>query len=312
MNKKIIISMATFNRPAGLISVLDGIEKLALSDNYQLTIVVTDNSPDANAENYIHTRKKDYKWDLIYLHEKTTGISYARNTGLEHALDHDFDYIVFIDDDESPSTQWLQELLKVCEETSSMAVIGAVHARFQKPPPWWIIKGGYLNSPNYKDRQPVPNGYTTNAIVNMTAIKDMKLEFEHRYALTGGEDTLFFKTIQDHYGDILYAKEAITFEHIVPERAKLSSLMKYWYRTGNTEGIQQIIHSDNAIYQKLKVLSSGLGRMLIGTAIGIVTLPTLLFRQIYPFMSIRIVCRGLGYFVSVFGIEFQEYKNHNR
>ncbi len=309
---RIIISIATFNRPAGLAYVLDGIGRQKITEQHDVTVVVTDNSPDGNAGDFIESKKSTFCWELVYLHETTTGISYARNAGLNYGLTNDFDYLVFIDDDECPSEEWLYELVKVCEETDSPAAVGAVKPRFDERPPWWIIKAGYFETADQLDRTAVPNGYTTNAIVRISVIRELNLLFDPRFALTGGEDTLLFKEIQKGKGDILYARQAVTYETIVPARASLKALMKYWFRTGNTKGILRISADGNKRHQKTKILMSSLARIVTGIVMGLITLPALLFRQVYFFRFVRILCRGVGYFMSIFGVEYQEYKNHSR
>lgn len=310
--RKIAVSLATYNRPLGLERVLDGIETQEIPQYVSIRVIIVDNSDDANACSYIQHRSTTYRWRLSYHHELARGISFARNKGLEDALAVDDDYIAFIDDDERPHRNWIKELLNVAVETGAVAVLGTVKAVYQKPPPWWIAKGKFFGMGEFADREPIPIGYTTNALAQLSYIRALGLRFDPRYALTGGEDTLFFRTIRDNGGKTVFSVNAVTYEYIVPSRATLNHLLKYWYRSANTSGLISMQLESFSPQSRLKVVGGGLTRAVVGAFGAITTLPTLTFKQVLPFTFLRITCRGLGHIAAAFGITFEQYRHHNR
>lgn len=312
IDTRIVISIATYNRPSGLKTVLDGIEAQNVPKRVHLRVVIVDNSIDANAHEYVERRSRIYRWPLTYYHEAKRGISFARNKGLEVARHPKNDYIALIDDDEWPEENWIEELLHVAEDTNATAVIGAVRAKFQTPPPWWIISGRFLESPEFPDRSPISYGHTCNALVRLRSVRSLDLWFDSRYALTGGEDTVFFQILCNSGGKIVFAKNAITHECIVPSRATLTHFSKFWYRTGNTDAIIGIRSKNTNLWSRFWAIRRGLTRALIGTLGTIFTLPTLLFKRIYLFNYLRTALRGLGYLTAAFGMKFEEYRNHDR
>lgn len=308
----IAVTMATYNRPLGLETVLDGIEIQNVADSVKLQVIVVDNSPEANARDYVERRATGFRWPLSYHHEATRGISFARNRGLRAALDAGADYVAFIDDDETPHEHWLSELVKVAEETGAAGVLGAVQPRFERAPAWWITSGRFFGTPDLADRVSMPYGYTGNALVAVKCIRALDLQFDPRYALTGGEDTLFFKAIRDSGAKTLHARNALTYEIIVPARATLAYLVKFWYRTGNTDGIIELQSRNRQLITSLSVLGGGFGRAIIGAAGTLITGPALLFKRVYPLSWLRVTLRGLGRMSSAFGIVFEEYRDHRR
>jgi glycosyltransferase involved in cell wall biosynthesis len=310
--RRVAVSLATYNRPSGLQRVLDGIEAQDVPHNLGVRVIVVDNSGDANARHYAEQRAADYRWPLLYRHEARRGISYARNTGLEAVIDSGDPYVLFIDDDERPHEAWIAELVKVAEETGADAVFGAIQAKFERPPPWWIIEGGFLDTLDFVDRAPVPHCYTSNALVRTGVIREQQLRFDASYALTGGEDTLFFKKFRDGGGRTAFARHALTYEYIVPSRATLAHLVKFWYRTGNTDAIIRLGPDTATGQPRHRIVVHGLARIVGGLGGTLLTLPTLLIRRVHPFDFLRTAMRGFGYLAAAFGVKFEEYRHHKR
>ena len=309
---KIVVAAATFNRPKGLAALLDGLEAQDIPRNTLLRVVIVDNSGNANARAYVEERAARYRWPLTYHHENRRGIAYARNRGLQDAVETGDDYVAFIDDDERPRVDWISELLKVARETGAPAVIGAVKAAFEKTPPWWIGAGEFLNITHFPDRTAINYGHTTNALVELRFVRRLDLQFPPEYALTGGEDTVFFKAIRENGGATVFARNAITFEDIVPKRATFRALTKFWFRSGNTDGLIKLRSSGGTVRSLLSLLTHGITRTAAGALGTTLTTPSLLAKRAYPYTYIRVMCRGLGYLAAAAGVVYEEYRDHDR
>jgi succinoglycan biosynthesis protein ExoM len=308
----VVVTAATFNRPEGLAAMLDGVEAQGIPRHALLRVVIVDNSHDANARTYVERRAVEYKWPLTYHHERRRGIAFARNRGLRDAIEGGDRYVAFIDDDERPRPDWISELLKVARETGAPAVIGAVKAAFERTPPWWIQSGQFLDITHFPDRSPINYGHTTNALVELSCVRRLNIEFPAEYGLTGGEDTVFFKAIRDSGGHTVFARNALTFEDIVPKRASFRALVKFWFRSGNTDGLIKLRSNGGGVGTWLSVVTHGVSRTAAGALGATVTAPSLLAKRIYPFTCIRVMCRGLGYLASAAGLVYEEYRNHDR
>ena len=309
---RVVIAICTFNRPEGLSSVLNGVAHLDIDDyKIALRVIVVDNSEDANARDFILEASGSYRWPLTYHHEAQRGISFARNTALRDAVHGEDDYIAFIDDDEYPETGWITTLLEVAYKTDAAAVSGVVKARFAATPAWWIAKGNFFYGNDYPDQEPVCFGHTGNALVRLQDTRTMGLKFDPRFALTGGEDTLFFQEMRDAGGRTVFSRGAVVYENIVPERATLSWFAKRWYRSGDTDGRIILIRSGRPLGTALN-LSSGVVRVSVGAAGVLATVSLLLCRCVHMYRFMRIACRGAGFIWSVVGAPYEEYRIHDR
>jgi len=310
-NMRIAISIATFNRPRGLKAVLDGIEVQKLPDDINLRVVIIDNSLDGNAREYIDNRAKFYRFPLVYHNETRPGITYPRNRGIEDALDKNDDCIVFTDDDVLVDENWIKELYFVSVDTGAAAVSGAVKAKFKEKPLWWIEKGGFFEVLDLPDRQPVEYGHTTSSLVRLDCIRSLELRFDPFFSLTGGEDVAFFQAIRDAGGKTVFASNAIVYECIGSERLTLTWWIKRWYRTGNTEGLIEVREGKHSMVLPV-VFFKGILRAFMGMLGVLVTFPAQVVGRVDVFNHLRIMSRGLGFIASVFGITYEEYRNHKR
>jgi succinoglycan biosynthesis protein ExoM len=309
-NKRLVISIATFNRPNGLKAVLDGIEVQVIPDEVDLRVVIIDNSQDANARGYVDNRKQEYPFSLMYLNERGPGITYPRNRGIEEALKGKDDYIIFTDDDVLVDKNWINELFSVAEETEAAAVSGAVKAKYKREPPWWIEKGGFFEVVDLPDRQPVEYGHTTNSLVRVALLRELNLRFDPFFSLTGGEDTSFFQAIRDAGKKTVFSSNAIVYECIGPERLTLSWWLKRWYRTGNTEGLIELREGNR--FGTSVIFYKGMLRIIMGGLGSLVTLPILVIGKVDFYNHLRILSRGFGFLASVFGVAYEEYRDHKR
>jgi GT2 family glycosyltransferase len=102
----------------------------------QYRIVVVDNSPDAD-----FSLASAGRWsgapNLLWRHEKTAGLSNARNVATAAA---DTPVIAFLDDDALACPGWLEALLEAFERLGPQAHIigGLVRPRFAVPRPAWL------------------------------------------------------------------------------------------------------------------------------------------------------------------------------
>ena len=93
----------------------------------QPTVLVVDNDPDGGARE----TASQFGGGIAYVHEPTPGIAAARNRALAESVD--FDLLVFIDDDERPTTGWLTSLLATRLRTGADGVVGPVVSTFAAP-----------------------------------------------------------------------------------------------------------------------------------------------------------------------------------
>ena len=102
------------------------------------------------------------------------------------------DALVFIDDDEVPSPEWLKHLVACQQAYGADVVSGPVIPHFMSEVPQWISTREILRETSLRDRHGRCRwARTGNVLIRMEVFDRIGL-FDDRFALTGGEDSDFF------------------------------------------------------------------------------------------------------------------------
>lgn len=303
---RIAIAAATYNRPDGLAKLLDGLAVLVIPHGIEAWVVIVDNSAEGTAREQVEGRVAGFPFPLHYRHEPEPGITQARNAALADAVDRKADWIAFIDDDEWPEPDWLRVLASRRADGVS-AIFGSVLPVFESTPPRWIERSPFYEVKRAEDGAELETGHCGNCLIRLADVTACGLEFDAGYALSGGEDTLFFRELRRCAGTLVSAPGAIVRESVPASRMSLRWLMRRWERTGNTDS--RIALDESGGRARLKTLTSGLGRTAIGGAMAVATAPfALLGRAEVPAAKVRIMSRGIGFVRTALGTITQEYR----
>ena len=307
-HRRIAVGICTYHRPAGLAALLAALDRQRLgrlSDD-SVEIVVVDNSVAGDASAIWRSAGGTLRFDIEFNHEPRKGLAFARNAALAAALKPGITHIAFVDDDELPSPDWLASLVDALERRGTDAAIGPVLPVFETPPPFWlpVMAFGDLRT---HEQGLVDDGYTCNAIVLRSAIDAMSLAFDARFNDTGGEDTMFFRRLQDGGGRIAWAEEAVVFAPIPKQRMRPQWLWRRWYRTGDTEaslGRYDPASAKGRVHNLMRGLARvGAGSLRVAKAALWESWrkPGALVASFYT------LCRGAGLIASVGGARHKEY-----
>jgi succinoglycan biosynthesis protein ExoM len=306
--RRIAVCICTYHRPAGLAALLAALDRQrlgGLSDD-GIEIVIVDNSVAGDASATWQAAGRTLRFAIRFTHEPRKGLAFARNAALAEALKPGITHVAFVDDDELPSPDWLRSLVDTLERRGTDAAIGPVLPVFETPPPFWlpVMAFGDLRS---HDQGLVDDGYTCNAIVSRSAIDAMSLLFDARFNDTGGEDTMFFKRLQEGGGRIAWAESAVVFAPIPKHRMRAQWLWRRWYRTGDIEA--SLGRYDPASAKgRLHNLMRGLARLGAGSLRVAKAALWDSWRKPGAFVaSFYTLCRGAGLVASVAGARYKEY-----
>ncbi len=308
---RVTLCAATYQRPDGLRQLLGSVAKLRLPEVSELSldVVIVDNSADANAGSIVRRFAANYPWPLHYLSETQRGITFARNAALAKAESLSSDAVIFVDDDEYPDIGWLEALLKRWCESGAAAVLGAVQPVFPAGTPNWIVSGRFFETHSFEDGAALDDAHTANVLIDLRVLRRHGLVFDHRYALTGGEDTMLFRRLLDAGESIVYAADALVYETVPSSRTTLTWLMKRWYRTGNIEAALFRRGDQSSLWLRLGNLVRGLARVGVGSGLFLANLLVLGFgrreRIVRPLYTL---CRGFGILASTLGRDYHEYR----
>lgn len=298
----VVVAILTYRRPTDLTELLPLVLDQAEACDRAVDVLVVDNDPDAGAKELVEGFP-----GLRYEHEPQPGIAAARNRALRETGRAEL--IVFIDDDERPCAGWLDSLLGIYDASQPSAVVGPVVSSFAQEPSRWITQGCVF------DRRQLPTGTeidvaaTNNLLLDLEQIRNLGLEFDERFGITGGSDTLFTVQLRDRGGRMVWCQEAVVTDVVPAERATRGWVLRRAYRSGNGWSRVQLAMAGSgvgrfrtrcvlAVQGAVRVLGGGI-RWLIGVVTGS------LGRRA---RAMRTIVRGAGMLTGLSGLVYAEYR----
>lgn len=304
----VAVCICTFRNPEGLRALLQGLDTQQLESvrDAELTVAVVDNDADGSAAQVLKSYAATGRFRLHSMTQPKRGLSSARNSALDLAFDSQADLFAFLDDDEVPSSRWLQSLLDCFNEPGSTIVVGPIEPRFEVPPPRWIVAGNFFHH-RCTAANVEHSGHTGNVMMRTAAIAAAGVRFDETLNFIGGEDVVFFRDLRARGFKVQCASHALAYESIPRARASLQWLMRRWLRAGATGTL--LMGTGNAGWRnRIANAARGLGRIGAGSALVAVTAVTRGRRDFAAVAhSISTVCRGLGMLIAAFGFSYQEY-----
>lgn len=304
------IAVLTYRRPRDISAALPLLVEQAQSvkDNgVTVDIVVVDNDPEASARPLVESLSAESPTPIHYEHESTPGISAARNRALDTA--HEVDVLVFIDDDERPTTQWLALLLALYRQHRCAAVVGPVISEYDVQPDPWVAAGRFF------DRRRLPTGTvldvaaTNNLLLNLPQIRGLGLRFDQDLGLAGGEDTMFTRTLHKRGGVMLWCDEAIVIDVVPAARVTRTWVLRRAFRSGASwsfTSLRLINSPERRWLVRLTLFGRGLVRLAGGAARLVAGLVGRSLAN--QARGLRTMARGAGMLSGAVGHVYAEYQ----
>ncbi|WP_167568779.1 glycosyltransferase family 2 protein [Brevibacillus migulae] len=301
----VAICITTYKRPEGLKRLLDALEILTFSKSApaNIRVVVVDNDPAEGEKAFCQKRSETYRWPLTYVCEHNRGISYARNRAIAAVID-DTDCFAFIDDDEVPEPQWLDELLSVYMNYKADVVTGPVLSVFEGQVPAWVIKGKFFDRPRYATGTDMRFAASGNVLIRTNILRSLPAFFDERLSLTGGEDTHFFMRLVKLGYRIVWADQAVVHEYVPQTRVNLQWIAKRDFRTGNTITFCELDLSPSLAI-RIKRIVFGTGKIVQGILQFLCS--PVLGKHVYAY-GVKHMYRGFGMLAAIVGGKYEEYR----
>lgn len=297
----IAVCVATFRRPKLLQKLLNGIADLRFVKTAipEVTVIVVDN--DASETARMVCSSATLPWRLKYVVEPKRGIAEARNCALKEIGDADF--VAFIDDDEVPANEWLDELLSTQAKFGADVVAGPIRPSFTGDVPEWVRISGFFGSPARLTGEPLAFCSTNNTLV-MRPVFDHIGCFDDRFQLTGGEDVQFFTRVRLAGFKIVWSAEAIVSETMSGDRTTLGALLRRAYNGGNCYSrVESSL--DDRIFVRLVRFFKGFARILQGL---LNAGASLLAGRAAVVRALLVTCGGVGMIAGLAGLRYESYK----
>lgn len=186
----ISVCICTYRRPALLKRALEGVCAQKTQGLFSYSIVVSDNDEKQSACGCVKETESRSSVQIKYCVEPEQNIARNRNKAVENSVG---EYIAFIDDDESPTSEWLLNLFKTIRRYNADGVLGPVNPHFEYGAPRWVIRGGFYNRPNHLTGMILHwnKCRTGNVLLDRVIFRDIANLFNPE--CKSGEDQEFFR-----------------------------------------------------------------------------------------------------------------------
>ncbi|MFD1197322.1 glycosyltransferase family 2 protein [Brucella gallinifaecis] len=281
--RRICISVVTRNRPKMLCSLFSSLASITRPATAVVSFLVVENNSSPTLEKTIDDFQKQMPNDAIdYIIEGVLGISAARNRALNHAIEHGFDYLVYVDDDEFVEPDWLVNLLAE-RDRLDLDIVGSP----VRPKPFdenlttlqklvWsgIERSGYKSEKKCRRKCETGRGdsikvHTGSWMGRLDFFRNTGLRFDSHFGLTGGEDWNLWAKAKSLGAKTGWACDAIVYETVPPSRLTLS----YHYRRNRDHNITEFgaryRENPGKTLKKLPVKIAGRALKFIGTILSI-------------------------------------------
>ena len=300
----IAVCIPTYKRIDMLNQLIDSIYNCNIETSLinNIDVLIVDNDAEKTAENLIVNLKKIEKkpFRLHYYSFSVKGLANVRNELIERALKFKPDFLVFIDDDEFVTSEWLNELVKTVVNNNADAARGPVYANITNTVSKSIAV--LLERENYKNNSPVEKWTTGNLIIRRTSLEKSGVRFDSRFNSTGSEDTFFGREMTRKGATLFWAANAVTHEVIPEKRTNLNWFIKRAYRGAATYVFILKIEKD---YFKIvnKIIVS-----IVYLLIGLASLILVVLPIKSKYWGILKMSDGVGALAGLFNFQYREYK----
>lgn len=232
-----------------------------LNVNYpesQYKIIVVDGGSVDGTENMVKNEFPSVK----YVVEKRSGVSYARNKGLEIARG---EVIAFTDDDCIVTKDWLYNLVISFDSPEIGAVGGPV--RFTRKIPRKLLVKAALGGYDLGERRQFV-GYlvTSNIAVKRKVFR--KIRFDENLGRKGdmlfdNEDIDFCERILRMGYKLVYNPKAIVYHNINPERIKVKYILVRAFYSGKSLYLMKRKYARSSVHLFRDIVRSTIGAALL-------------------------------------------------
>ena len=183
-------------------------------------------------------------WRVRVVREEKLGLSNARNCAIRVAAG---EYVIFIDDDETPDPDWLCAYERLIEAHAPDAFGSRIEVLFEGERPVWLADEllGFLGQLNRADA--VTPLVATNAGFHggnfgfRKSVCDVIGNFDAELGRkgsdnTGGEEVDFYRRLRARELNVWWTPEAVIFHRIQVTKLRRSYFLDLHYRQGRMEG----------------------------------------------------------------------------
>jgi succinoglycan biosynthesis protein ExoM len=296
------VCVATYRRPQLLKKLLQRLSQQSLPDKVSIEIIVVDNDSKKSANPIVGQFSDSKKVRFSYYSQPIKNISLTRNLAIDKACGK---YLLFIDDDESPISDWVMHLVKTLEKYNADGVFGYVEPVFNDKTPNWMRRRDLFFYGNVgKTGTETKATYTNNCIVKASLLKKMEQPFDPSYGTTGGEDIQLFRRLALEGARFINCREAAVTEFLPASRTRVGYFFIRGLSGGNRDTRVCIELSGNRrTFVRAYMLFKSLGYGFISLLFLMLFSPSKILRTKWLIK----LASNIGRFMAVFGWHYHQY-----
>jgi glycosyltransferase involved in cell wall biosynthesis len=264
--------------------------------NWNITIVVANNSLHHEPTKVINEIQKDSNYPIHLINVQTLGIPFARNACCEKALNLKSEWVMFMDDDEEALPGWLKAYDLALQRYQSDVFTGPVEYIFPGKHEKWLAN---VNKKLGQDGRQLFSAATNNVMFSTKLLTSHPpLRFDTTMALTGGSDSDFFSRYVHQGGKIVAVSNAIVREYVMENRTRLAWRLKRQMQSSSNR-----VYTSKKLHPKSHILinsSKEVFSRLFNGSIRLLTSPLHLHDGYYA--AKRSFYHGLRHYAKAFGV----------
>lgn len=301
---KIAICIPTYKRPILLRKLVKSISTCHIFGKLikEVIIIIVDNDISKSAEEVVNSLKVnlDSIFKIFYESYPVKGLSNVRNELLRIAFKQNPHFIVFIDDDEFVTSEWLNELVVTMIVNDGDMVMGPVSSLFDENISRYISR--WINRPLHLNNSKLDFIRTGNLILKTKTLLEYNVWFDNRFNTTGGEDSYFGVKMISKGATVYWAAGAVAYESVPAKRANIRWLFKRYYNGANI--FTRILRIEKQYWKLLKKLVVSLIYLVSGAGSCVIIIIPVTFR----YWGVLKFAEGMGGITGFFKIDYHEYR----
>jgi len=246
MNIAYTVALCTHNHADRLVRTLADLRSIRAPDAPWELLIIENGSTDATPS-ILGSHAWPAEWHVRVVREEKLGLSNARNRAIEEAQG---DYLIFIDDDETPDPEWLRAFERLIKDHAPDAFGGRIEVLFEGNRPEWLADEllGFLGQLNRADSvTPLTQQNTSFHGGNFGVRKAVCKTVGGFDAMlgrkgsdnTGGEEVDFYRRLLGHSFKVYWTPHAVIHHRIQTDKLKRSYFLDLHYRQGRMEGVRR-------------------------------------------------------------------------
>jgi len=301
------VAVLTYLRPQqlrrGLPVIVEQVRAINADGLVRARVLIVDNDAAGSAKLFV----SGFDTSLVqYVVEAEPGIAAARNRALDETVSSDL--LVYIDDDECPAADWLRPLVETWRSSQAAAVMGRVVPEFASDLDPWVAAGHFFRRRSMRTGTEILVAATNNLLLDLKQVHSLRLRFDVRLGLCGGEDSLFSHQLTRGNARIVWCEESAATDFVPAERSGRRWVLMRAFSHGNTASLVAILLAETVgqrLIIRVQQTIRGLNRIGGGCGRNVFGLATRSLR--HEARGLRAVCRGAGMVAGAWGYAYREY-----